>query len=168
MEVLLLVLLLVFLIAINVPIAVSICAVALVGIYADKGVFGFYDAALKVFDSATNFPLIAIPLFILAGALMNTGGISRRLIDFTSALIGFIRGGLAMVNVGVSLFFAEISGSAVADVAAIGSVIIPEMKHQEAAKQAWNDPGDEELNNRRVGQGAVKDHRDRRRNNDGQ
>ncbi len=130
MEVLLLVLLLVFLIAINVPIAVSICAVALVGIYADKGVFGFYDAALKFFDSATNFPLIAIPLFILAGALMNTGGISRRLIDFTSALIGFIRGGLAMVNVGVSLFFAEISGSAVADVAAIGSVIIPEMKRK--------------------------------------
>ena len=61
---------------------------------------------------------------------MNTGGISRRLIDFTSALIGFVRGGLAMVNVGVSLFFAEISGSAVADVAAIGSVIIPEMKRK--------------------------------------
>ena len=130
MEALLILALLVILIAINVPIAVSICAVALFGIWLDKGIFGFYDAALKVFDSATNFPLIAIPLFILAGALMNTGGISRRLIDFTSALIGFIRGGLAMVNVGVSLFFAEISGSAVADVAAIGSVIIPEMKRK--------------------------------------
>ncbi len=130
MEALLLVLLLAALISINVPIAVSIAAVALFGVWFDKGVFGFYDAALKVFDSATNFPLIAIPLFILAGALMNTGGISRRLIDFTSALIGFIRGGLAMVNVGVSLFFAEISGSAVADVAAIGSVIIPEMKRK--------------------------------------
>ena len=130
MEAVLLILLLAVLIAINVPIAVSIAAVALVGIWFDKGLFGFYDAALKVFDSATNFPLIAIPLFILAGALMNTGGISRRLIDFTSALIGFIRGGLAMVNVGVSLFFAEISGSAVADVAAIGSVIIPEMKRK--------------------------------------
>ena len=130
MEALLLILLLALLISINVPIAVSICAVAFVGIWFDKGLFGFYDAALKIFDSATNFPLIAIPLFILAGALMNTGGISRRLIDFTSALIGFIRGGLAMVNVGVSLFFAEISGSAVADVAAIGSVIIPEMKRK--------------------------------------
>ncbi len=130
MEAVLLILLLAVLISINVPIAVSICAVALVGIWADKGLFGFYDAALKIFDAATNFPLIAIPLFILAGALMNTGGISRRLIDFTSALIGFIRGGLAMVNVGVSLFFAEISGSAVADVAAIGSVIIPEMKRK--------------------------------------
>ena len=130
MEALLILALLVVLIAINVPIAVSIGAVALFGIWLDKGVFGFYDAALTIFDAATNFPLIAIPLFILAGALMNTGGISRRLIDFTSALIGFVRGGLAMVNVGVSLFFAEISGSAVADVAAIGSVIIPEMKRK--------------------------------------
>lgn len=122
--------LLVLLIAINVPIAVSILAVALVGVVLDKGIFGLYDAALSIFDGATSFPLIAIPLFILAGALMNTGGISRRLIDFTSALIGFVRGGLAMVNVGVSLFFAEISGSAVADVAAIGSVLIPSMKRK--------------------------------------
>lgn len=122
--------LLVLLIAINVPIAVAILAVALVGVVFDKGVFGLYDAALTIFDGATSFPLIAIPLFILAGALMNTGGISRRLIDFTSALIGFVRGGLAMVNVGVSLFFAEISGSAVADVAAIGSVLIPSMKRK--------------------------------------
>ncbi len=122
--------LLIFLVAINVPIAVAICAVALLGIWADKGTVGFYDAALTIFDGATSFPLIAIPLFILAGALMNTGGISRRLIDFTAALIGFVRGGLAMVNVGVSLFFAEISGSAVADVAAIGSVLIPAMKRK--------------------------------------
>ena len=120
--------LMVALIAINIPIAVAILAVALLGVVLNKGVFGLYDAALTVFDGATSFPLIAIPLFILAGALMNTGGISRRLIDFTSALIGFVRGGLAMVNVGVSLFFAEISGSAVADVAAIGSVLIPSMK----------------------------------------
>ena len=122
--------LLVLLIAINVPIAIAIAAVALVGVLTDKGFFGLYDAALSLFDGATSFPLIAIPLFILAGALMNTGGISRRLIDFVSALIGFVRGGLAMVNVGVSLFFAEISGSAVADVAAIGSVLIPAMKRK--------------------------------------
>ncbi|WMS42826.1 TRAP transporter large permease [Acuticoccus sp. MNP-M23] len=122
--------LLLLLIAINLPIAVAILAVALVGVVISKGVPGLYDAALSVFDGATSFPLIAIPLFILAGALMNTGGISRRLIDFTSALIGFVRGGLSMVNVGVSLFFAEISGSAVADVAAIGSVLIPSMKRK--------------------------------------
>ena len=130
MTAVLLIVLLIALITINVPIGVAICAVALLGLWLDKGVFGFYDAALTVFDGATNFPLIAIPLFILAGALMNTGGISRRLIEFTSALIGFIRGGLAMVNVGVSLFFAEISGSAVADVAALGSVLIPAMKQK--------------------------------------
>ncbi len=122
--------LLFILIAINVPIGISICAAALVGMIWHNGVFGLYNAALVMFDGATSFPLIAIPLFILAGALMNTGGISRRLIDFTSALIGFIRGGLAMVNVAVSLFFAEISGSAVADVAAIGSVLIPAMKRK--------------------------------------
>jgi len=115
-------------IAIGLPIAVAILASALVGVYILNGHLGFLNAALSVFDGATSFPLIAIPLFILAGALMNTGGISRRLINFVSALIGFMRGGLAMVNVGVSLFFAEISGSAVADVAAIGSVLIPAMK----------------------------------------
>ena len=116
------------LIAIGLPIAVAILAAGLVGVFALRGVPGFYNAALALFDGATSFPLIAIPLFVLAGGLMNTSGISRRLIDFVSALIGFMRSGLAMVNVGVSLFFAEISGSAVADVAAIGSVMIPSMK----------------------------------------
>ena len=116
------------LIAIGMPIAVSILAAALVGLYINNGHLGFLNAALSIYDGATSFPLIAIPLFILAGALMNTGGISTRLIAFVSALIGFVRGGLAMVNVGVSMFFAEISGSAVADVAATGSVLIPAMK----------------------------------------
>ncbi len=115
-------------IAVGLPIAVAILGAALIGVWALNGHLGFLNAALSIFDGATSFPLIAIPLFILAGALMNTGGISTRLIAFVSALIGFMRGGLAMVNVGVSLFFAEISGSAVADVAAIGSVLIPAMK----------------------------------------
>ena len=115
-------------IAIGLPIAVSILASALAGLWLLNDHLGFLNAALSIFDGATSFPLIAIPLFILAGALMNTGGISTRLIAFVSALIGFIRGGLAMVNVGVSMFFAEISGSAVADVAATGSVLIPAMK----------------------------------------
>jgi len=116
------------LILLNVPIAVAIGLVAIVGMVADNGFVSVYNAALTLFDGATNFPLIAIPLFILAGCLMNTTSISRRLIDFCLALVGFIRGGLAMVNVTVSLFFAEISGSAVADVAATGSVLIPAMK----------------------------------------
>ena len=118
------------LVLINVPIAVALGFVALTGMVLSKGVDSIYNAALTMFDGATNFPLLAIPLFILAGALMNTTSISRRLINLTSALIGFVRGGLAMVNVGVSMFFAEISGSAVADVAAIGSVLIPAMKNR--------------------------------------
>ncbi len=121
---------LLLLVMINVPIAVALGAVALIGMVMSKGVDSIYNAALTMFDGATNFPLLAIPLFILAGALMNTTSISRRLINLTSALIGFVRGGLAMVNVGVSMFFAEISGSAVADVAAIGSVLIPAMKNR--------------------------------------
>ncbi len=121
---------LLLLVMINVPIAVALGAVALIGMVMSKGVNSIYNAALTMFDGATNFPLLAIPLFILAGALMNTTSISRRLINLTSALIGFVRGGLAMVNVGVSMFFAEISGSAVADVAAIGSVLIPAMKNR--------------------------------------
>ncbi len=112
----------------RIPIAVAIGAVGMVGLVVKKGPNSIFDSALSIFDGALNFPLLAIPLFILAGALMNTSGISRRLIAFTNALIGFVRGGLAMVNVGVSMFFAEISGSAVADVAAIGSVLIPAMK----------------------------------------
>ena len=106
------------LVMINVPIAVGLGVVAVVGMIISRGFDSVFNAALTMFDGATNFPLLAIPLFILAGALMNTTSISRRLINLTSALIGFVRGGLAMVNVGVSMFFAEISGSAVADVAA--------------------------------------------------
>src|SRR5213079_1475244 len=86
------------------------------------------NAPIAMYNGATGFPLIAIPLFILAGAIMNASGISQRLIAFASALLGFIRGGLAMVSIGTSLFFAEISGSAVADVSALGSILIPAMK----------------------------------------
>ncbi len=118
------------LVLINVPIAIAIGSVAIAGMVITDGPIRLYDAALALYSGATKFPLLAIPLFILAGALMNTSGISRRLIAFVSALVGFVRGGLSMVNVGVSLFFAEISGSAVADVAATGSVLIPAMKRR--------------------------------------
>jgi C4-dicarboxylate transporter DctM subunit len=115
---------------INVPIAVALGVIATVAMVAKSGPDSLLGAAVVLFEGATSFPLIAIPLFVLAGAIMNTSGISRRLIAFASAILGFIRGGLAMVNVGASLFFAEISGSAVADVAAIGSILIPAMKRR--------------------------------------
>ena len=119
---------LITLIMINVPIAVAIGVVAVGGFLLTSGTSSLYDVAIALYTGATSFPLIAIPLFILAGNLMNTSGISVRLINFVTSLIGFVRGGLGMVNIGVSMVFAEISGSAVADVAATGTVLIPEMK----------------------------------------
>jgi tripartite ATP-independent transporter DctM subunit len=116
------------LVLLNVPIAVAIGLAAVCAMLATQGMDVLPNLAIVIYNGATNFPLIAIPLFILAGAIMNTSGISRRLIAFASALLGFVRGGLAMVNVGASMFFAEISGSAVADVAALGSVLMPAMK----------------------------------------
>ena len=116
------------LITVNVPIAIAIGIVALGGFVLTSGLPALNDMVLALYTGATKFPLIAIPLFILAGNLMNTSGISVRLINFVTALIGFVRGGLGMVNIGVSMVFAEISGSAVADVAATGTVLIPEMK----------------------------------------
>jgi C4-dicarboxylate transporter DctM subunit len=119
----------------NIPIAVALGIVAMGGLWA---VYGFDDlvmSAVTLYEGARNFPLLAIPLFTLAGAIMNTSGISRRLIAFTSALVGFVRGGLAMVNIAASMFFAEISGSAVADVAALGSILIPAMKKRGYSKE---------------------------------
>ena len=130
MTVLVLFLGLLVLVAIDVPIAISIGVVAVVAMGAASGLEALPNVALVLFDGATKFPLIAIPLFILAGTLMNEGGISGRLIAFASALLGFIRGGLAMVTIAASMFFAEISGSAVADVAALGSILIPAMKRK--------------------------------------
>jgi len=121
---------LIALILINVPIAVALAFVAVIAMAATGGVDLLPNVALVMYDGATNFPLLAIPMFILAGAIMNSSGISRRLIAFASALLGFIRGGLAIVNIAASMFFAEISGSAVADVAALGSILIPAMKRK--------------------------------------
>jgi tripartite ATP-independent transporter DctM subunit len=116
------------LVLLNVPIAVALGIAAVSAMLATQGTGILPNLAIVMYNGATNFPLIAIPLFILAGAIMNTSGISRRLIAFASAILGFVRGGLAMVNVGASMFFAEISGSAVADAAAIGSALMPAMK----------------------------------------
>ncbi|MCZ6917256.1 MAG: TRAP transporter large permease [Gemmatimonadetes bacterium] len=119
---------LVALVAINVPIAIALGAVTVIAIAATSGLSALSNTALVLFAGATKFSLIAIPLFVLAGAIMNASGISRRLIALASALVGFVRGGLAMVTISASMFFAEISGSAVADVAALGSILIPQMQ----------------------------------------
>jgi tripartite ATP-independent transporter DctM subunit len=116
------------LVLIDVPIAVALGIVAVVASLVSHGMESLPNLPISLYNGATNFPLIAIPLFILAGAIMNASGISQRLIAFASALLGFMRGGLAMVAIGASLFFAEISGSAVADISALGSILIPAMK----------------------------------------
>lgn len=83
-----------------------------------------------MFSGVNSFVMLAIPAFILAGNLMNAGGITNRIIDFANALVGHIRGGLALTNVASSLGFAGISGTALSDTASIGSVMIPAMKKQ--------------------------------------
>jgi C4-dicarboxylate transporter, DctM subunit len=126
---------LVGLILLNVPIAISLGLVAMGAMVHSGGFDALLNSAIVMFNGATSFPLLAIPLFILAGAIMNSSGLSRRLIAFASAIFGFIKGGLAMINIGTSMFFAEISGSAVADVAALGSILIPAMKKKGYPKE---------------------------------
>ncbi|MCK6451890.1 MAG: TRAP transporter large permease [Alphaproteobacteria bacterium] len=119
----------------NVPVAVALGLVAVAAIVLTQGAQMLPNVALVMFDGASSFPLLAIPLFILAGAIMNASSISRRLIAFASALFGFVRGGLSMVVIGASMFFAEISGSAVAGVAALGTILIPAMRSRGYSKE---------------------------------
>lgn len=83
----------------NVPIAVALAISAIIGLVATEGTDALVTVALDMYDGSTKFSLIAIPMFVLAGAIMNSAGITDRLINFVSALIGFVRGGLAMVNI---------------------------------------------------------------------
>ncbi len=114
------------LMAVGVPIAYSLGLASLVGaLWIDVPL----DAVMIQIASGVNkFSLLAIPFFVLAGAIMAEGGMSRRLVAFASVLVGFIQGGLSLVNILASTFFGGISGSSVADTASIGSVLIPEME----------------------------------------
>nr|WP_300309766.1 TRAP transporter large permease [Halomonas sp.] len=123
------------LILMNVPVAVALGIVGALATVVSYGIYALPNIGMVMFDGATNFPLIAIPLFILAGAIMNASSISRRLIELASAMVGFVKGGLAMVTIGASIFFAEISGSAVAGVSAIGSLLIPAMRSKGYSKE---------------------------------
>ncbi|MEP7029570.1 MAG: TRAP transporter large permease [Pseudolabrys sp.] len=123
------------LVMLNVPIAVALGVVAMAAIWVMQGPDMLPNTALVMFEGATNFPLLAVPLFIFAGGIMNASSIARRLINLATSILGFVRGGLAMVTVGASMFFAEISGSAVADVAALGTLLIPAMKSKGYSKE---------------------------------
>jgi tripartite ATP-independent transporter DctM subunit len=97
-------------------------------IYLWKTQMPYVLVSQRIFVGLDNFLILAVPLFILAGKLMNASGITRRLIDFFYIIIGHVRGGLAYVNIVASVFFAGITGAGAADTAAIGSIMIPAMK----------------------------------------
>nr|WP_072514112.1 TRAP transporter large permease [Ndongobacter massiliensis] len=114
------------LVVIGTPIAISLGLASMVAVWF-KTAIPLVLVPQRMFTAADSFPLMAIPFFMLAGALMESGGISRRLINLANALVGHVRGGLAMVGVLTCMFFAAISGSGPATVAAVGSMMIPSM-----------------------------------------
>jgi tripartite ATP-independent transporter DctM subunit len=114
------------LIAIGVPVAYALGLASLAGALWIE--IPLDAVMLKISDGVDNFSLLAIPFFVLAGAIMAEGGMAQRLVSFAAVLVGFIRGGLALVNVLASTFFGAISGSSVADTASVGSVLIPQME----------------------------------------
>ncbi len=115
-----------FLMIIGMPVAYALGLAAVIGAW-------WIDIPLdalmiQIAAGVNKFSLLAIPFFVLAGAIMAEGGMARRLVAFAGVLVGFIRGGLSLVNILASTFFGAISGSALADTASIGSVLIPEME----------------------------------------
>jgi len=111
---------------IGVPIAFCLGLSALISLIFIKNI-PLVVIAQKMFTGLDVFPFMAVPFFILAGDLMNRSGITKRLVDFSDILVGHIRGGLANINIVSSMFFAGITGSAVADASAIGAMMIPAM-----------------------------------------
>ena len=113
---------------IGMPIAIAIIATLLIFMGVNDAPFTVRIVATEMYRGINSFPLLAIPLFVLAGELMNESGITGRIIAFANVLVGRMRAGLALVNICASVIFAGLSGSAVADTSAIGRVFIPEME----------------------------------------
>ena len=120
-------LLLVLMIA-GLPIAFALMIAPGISLFFDGQQSMFPMLLMRMYNGMDSFPLMAIPYFILAGEVMNRGGITTRLVRLSQALIGHLRGGLAHVNILSSILFAGLSGSAVADTSAIGSMLIPAME----------------------------------------
>jgi C4-dicarboxylate transporter DctM subunit len=111
---------------IGVPVALVLGTVTITAL-ATGSLSDTINYPIRLFDGLNNFVLLSIPLFMLTGTLMSFGGISRRLVDFANGLVGWMRGGLGLADIVASVFFADVSGSAVSDTAAIGSIMIPGM-----------------------------------------
>jgi tripartite ATP-independent transporter DctM subunit len=116
------------LILLGMPVAYALGLSALIGAWWID--IPFQALMIQVAGGVNKFSLLAIPFFVLAGAIMAEGGMSRRLVAFAGVLVGFVRGGLSLVNIMASTFFGAISGSSVADTASVGSVLIPEMERK--------------------------------------
>ncbi len=119
--------------AIGMPIAYAllVCGLALMSYMAATGALPAFDSqilAQRFVDGADNFPLLAVPFFLLAGEFMNAGGLSRRIVNLAMAWVGHFRGGLGYVAVIAAVIMASLSGSAVADTAALAALLIPMMK----------------------------------------
>lgn len=114
--------------AIGIPVAFSLGISALV--YFVGSDISLYMFAQRFFAGINSFTLLCIPGFVFAGSLMNQGGITERLISFCNKIVGHITGGLAIANVGASMLFAGISGTALADTVSVGGVLIPSMKKE--------------------------------------
>jgi tripartite ATP-independent transporter DctM subunit len=111
--------------ALGFPVAICLGLTSLVALWISDVMLSLM--AQRIFTGIDSFPLMAVPFFVLAGELMNQGGTTRRLIDFANVLVGRIPGGLAHTNIVASMFFGGISGSAVADAAAMGTILVPGM-----------------------------------------
>lgn len=124
-----LVILFIVFIAVGVPIAYSLGIISFIGIFSLSNIPNTV-VFTKMFNGLNSFTLLAVPLFILAANLMNTGSITEKLIDVCIALVGRVRGGLAHANILISMIFAGISGSSQADTAGVGKILIPSMEKQ--------------------------------------
>ena len=113
---------------VGVPIVFALAFGPFVGFLIDGKAALLHTSLQRIFAGVNQFPLLAVPLFILAGEIMNAGDITRRLVSFSRVLVGHLRGGLAHVNILSSILFAGLSGSAVADTSALGSMLIPAME----------------------------------------
>ncbi|WP_342513128.1 TRAP transporter large permease [Sporosarcina sp. FSL K6-1522] len=115
------------LVMLRLPIAVALAISSIAVLFTGSGVFGLELVADIMYTSVSKFTLLAIPFFILAGVIMEQAGISKRLIDFAQSLVGHKKSGIVFVTVMTAIFFAAISGSGPATVAAIGGILVPAM-----------------------------------------
>lgn len=120
----------VFLMAAGMPVVFALLVAPGLSLVLDEETVFFQALLSRLYSGMDSFPLMALPFFILAGQLMNSGGITRSIVEFSQSMIGHVRGGLAQVNILSSLLFAGLSGSAVADTSALGKIFIPAMSQK--------------------------------------